>query len=111
MQVEFEVLPRVLPKPQSFGIRVNSSLGEGSAIPAEVAESLAAEAMSISAEDGNTAVDVCLTMLPRLQQTAADHLPGQVCLARPLSSMHVCGHNCLQSCLRACLCFCAAAAA
>ncbi|CAL5220498.1 g2527 [Coccomyxa viridis] len=76
-QVEFEVLPRVLPKIQSFDVRVDSSLGEGSAIPAEVAESLAAEAMSIAAEDGNTSTDVCLRMLPQVHEAASKQFPGQ----------------------------------
>lgn len=88
VQVEFEVLPRALPKVQSFGVRVDSSLGKGSAVPADLTESLAAEAMSIAAEDGNTAIDVCLRMLPRLQEAAAKQFPGQVCLAHPLLQAH-----------------------
>ncbi len=72
------MLPRVLPKIQSFDVRVDSSLGEGSAIPAEVAESLAAEAMSIAAEDGNTSTDVCLRMLPQVHEAASKQFSGQV---------------------------------
>ena len=79
VQVEFEVLPRMLPRIQSFSIRVDSSLGADSAVPAEVVESLVAEAMSIAAEDGNTAVDTCLRLLPQLQDAAAMQFPGQVC--------------------------------
>ena len=82
------MLPRALPKIQSFGVRVDSSLGEGSPVPADATEALAAEAMSIAAEDGNTAVDVCLRMLPRLQEAAAKQFPEQVCLAHPYSQAH-----------------------
>ena len=78
------MLPRVLPKVQSFSIRVDSSLGEDSAVPADVAESLASEAMSIAAEDGSTATDVCLRMLPQCQEAAAKQYPAQVCLAQSL---------------------------
>ncbi len=102
------MLPRVLPKIQSFGVRVDSSLGEGSAIPTEVAESLAAEAMSIAAEDGNTTTDVCLRLLPRLQETAAKHVPGQVRLSCPFSIKHLWGHIWLQSCVRCWMYLCAA---
>ena len=79
LQVEFEVLPRVLPKVQSFSIRVDSSLGEGAAAPADVAESLAAQAMSAAAEEGASTVDVCLQMLPLVQEAASKQFPGQVC--------------------------------
>lgn len=79
LQVEFEVLPRQMPKPLRFGVRVDSSLGEGSAIPADVAESLASEATCIAAEEGCTSIDVCLRMLPHVQEAAAKHFPGQVC--------------------------------
>ena len=80
LQVEFEVLPRQMPKPLRFDVRVDSSLREGSAIPAELAESLASEATSIAAEEGNTAIDVCLQMLPHVQEAAAKQFPGQVCV-------------------------------
>lgn len=79
LQVEFEVLPRVLPKVQSFSIRMDSSLGEGAAAPADVAESLAAQAMSAAAEEGASTVDVCLQMLPLVQEAASKQFPGQVC--------------------------------
>ena len=79
LQVEFEVLPRVLPRVQSFGIRVDSSLGEGAAAPADVVEALAAQAMSAAAEEGAGTVDVCLQMLPLVQEAASKQFPGQVC--------------------------------
>ena len=79
LQVEFEVLPRVLPKVQSFSIRVDSSLGEGAAAPADVVSSLATQAMSAAAEEGASTVDVCLQMLPLVQEAASKQFPGQVC--------------------------------
>ncbi len=79
LQVEFEVLPRMLPKVQSFSIRVDSSLGEDAAAPADVMESLAAQAMSAAAEEGASTVDVCLQMLPLVQEAASKQFPGQVC--------------------------------
>ena len=78
MQVEFEVLPRALPRLQSFSMRVDSSLGEGTVVSADVADALASEAMSAAAEEGNSAVDVCLRMLQRVQEAAAQQFPGQV---------------------------------
>ena len=78
LQVEFEVLPRVLPKVHSFSIRVDSSLREGAAAPADVVEFLAAQAMSAAAEEGASTVDVCLQMLPLVQEAASKQFPGQV---------------------------------
>ena len=81
VQVEFEVLPRVLPRVHSFSRRVDSSLGEGTVVPADVADALASEAMSAAAAEENSAVDVCLRMLPRVQEAAAQQFPGQVIYA------------------------------
>lgn len=72
------MLPRQLPRVQGFSCRVDSSLGEAAALPAEVVETLSAEAMSAAAEEGASAVDVCLSMLPRVQEASCEHFPGQV---------------------------------
>ena len=42
-------------------------------------ESLAAQAMSAAAEEGASTVDVCLQMLPLVQEAAVKQFPGQVC--------------------------------
>ncbi len=78
VQVEFQVFPRVLPRVQSFSMRVDSSLGEGTVVPADMADALASEAMSAAAEEEDSAIDVCLRMLPHVQQAAAQQFPGQV---------------------------------
>lgn len=106
VQVEFEVLPRVLPRVQSFSMRVDSSLGEGKVVSADVADALASEAMSAAAEEGNSAVDVCLRMLPRVQEAAAQQFPGQVIHALgmyPSSEFH---SGCYCSCMADVLLWC-----
>ena len=78
LQVEFTVVERKLPPIESFTLRVDSSLGEGMSLPDEAAKTLAAEAQAASQEERCSTVEVALRMLPRLQELAAAHVPGQV---------------------------------
>lgn len=75
--MEFTVTERKLPQLTSFALRVDSSLGDGVRLPADAAEALSAEALK-AAQEGASTAEVCLSMLPRLQEFASAHAGGQV---------------------------------
>jgi hypothetical protein len=79
--VEFTVAERKLPPITGFALRIDSSLGEGAAVPADEADSIAAEAVAASQEERCSTVEIALRLLPRLRELAAALRPGQV--ARP----------------------------
>jgi hypothetical protein len=71
------VTERQLPQISSFALRVDSSLGTSLQLPAEAADALSAQALQ-AAQEGKSTAEVCLSLLPHLQELAASHSGPQV---------------------------------
>ena len=89
-------MERKLPPIASFALRMDSSLGEGAAVPQTDADAVAAEAVAASQEERCSTVEVALRLLPKLQALAVQHAPGQVLRS----------HNTKASCLLFCTLYC-----